>query len=194
MVFRREGDKAERTASDPELLERARTGDKAAWDRLIPMHSPVLRRSLRRWMLPEERVDDLMQAAWLRLFERSREGRLSQLLLPALVLTTAHRMALDQWRRQLIRQADPLDEGQVKGDTVSAERLVLSRDHLGKVGKALEARFSPLHLEIFLRVLSEGESAAEVGQALDRSEQRVRQIVYEVRQFLRQQEALGGAA
>jgi RNA polymerase sigma factor (sigma-70 family) len=57
----------ESTAAD--LVRAARSGDEHAWTELYHRLEPRLRREARRYRLGPAQVDDVVQTAWLRLFE-----------------------------------------------------------------------------------------------------------------------------
>jgi RNA polymerase sigma-70 factor (ECF subfamily) len=68
------------TGTSQSLLERARTDEAEAWDRLVALYAPVVYRWCRRWDLPEQEVADVFQdvfgavAAHLGEFRRDRPG------------------------------------------------------------------------------------------------------------------------
>ncbi len=58
------------TPDDPELLARARTGDRTAFDALVAPHLPRLRSSLHRLVAHPDDADDLAQDAVLQAFRQ----------------------------------------------------------------------------------------------------------------------------
>lgn len=52
-----------------QLVERVRTGDKLAFDDLMPHFAPWIQRTIGRWRLPGVSSDDLWQVAWIGLWQ-----------------------------------------------------------------------------------------------------------------------------
>ena len=183
------------TPTDPalmrhaDLLEQARTGDRAAWDQLYRLHDRCVLFSLLGRGVPMARAQELCQAAWARAIARSDEGRLTELKLPGLLITIARRMAIDAWRSQrhehLWTDDDEMDRALDGG--VLPEQRAADRERLAMAISALDALGDrkPRARQVFLMVYSDGLPAADVARQLDISVQRVRQTLTEVRQHLR---------
>jgi RNA polymerase sigma factor (sigma-70 family) len=170
------------TAGD--LSARALRGDEAAWNVLIARHNHKVVVALLARGLPLERAKDIAQEAWLRLVEQQRAGKLRELKLPALAITQATFLALDEARRntRVVAMAEGFDAADPR--PLSEERLI-GEEQLTRAKKAL-SRCSPSAREVFTLVYGGGGlSHADVAQRVGLSVQRVRQIVCEVRKELR---------
>ena len=58
-----------------QLVERVRTGDKLAFDDLMPHFAPWIQRTIGRWRLPGVASDDLWQVAWIGLWQAAIQYR-----------------------------------------------------------------------------------------------------------------------
>src|SRR5687768_1820833 len=72
----------------------------ADWERLIRDHGRRVVLSLVALGLPFDRAKDIAHAAWLRLMEGHRAGKLGELRLPGLAIVQARFLALDELRRE----------------------------------------------------------------------------------------------
>lgn len=76
-----------------ELVERARAGDKEAWDRIVERYAPLVWAMCRRHGLSGADIDDVGASVWLRLVERLDTIR-EPAALPGWLATTARRECL----------------------------------------------------------------------------------------------------
>jgi DNA-directed RNA polymerase specialized sigma24 family protein len=76
-----------------EIVDAARAGDEHAWTALVRRMEPRLRRVVRRFGLSSAQTDDVLQIAWLRLFENLGALRASDAV-GAWLTVTARREAL----------------------------------------------------------------------------------------------------
>lgn len=181
-----EGDEAELRAA-------ALEGDLAAWDALIRRHDRRVMVALLARGLRVDRARDVAQETWVKLIEQQRAGKLAQLTLPGLALAQASFLAADHLRREAVahRLAPyPLDAGgngakNVPDPAADVEARMLGTERLARA-QAVLAECSPSAREVFK--LCYGDPPHSYGEAADRvglSQQRVRQIVCEVRKLLR---------
>ena len=49
------------TATSRNLIDRVKSGDEAAWDRLVDLYGPLIYRWCRRWDLPDQEIARPMQ-------------------------------------------------------------------------------------------------------------------------------------
>jgi RNA polymerase sigma factor (sigma-70 family) len=167
--------------------DRAPAGTRAAWDERIARHHRRVVVALVAKGVPLDRAQDAANEAWMRLIDQEREGRLVALELPGLAIKQATFLALERTRRERQRRAEPLEEG--GGDAADPgadpEQLLLSREALQRAEAALET-CAPRAVEAFRLVYGgQGLSHAEAGARLGLSEQRVRQILCEIRGKMR---------
>jgi RNA polymerase sigma factor (sigma-70 family) len=105
---------------DAQLVARCRTGDAAAWERLVRRYQRLVYTVARRAGHDEHAAADVFQAVFARLFEQL--GHLRQPdRLQAWIVTSAKREALAMLRRQA--RTVPLDAGDGDGDGDGAEAI-----------------------------------------------------------------------
>lgn len=88
------------TADDgsvPALVARARAGDQAAWDRIVELHTPLVRAMCARHRLSAADAEDVAATVWLRLVERLGTIR-EPAALPGWLATTARNECLQLLR------------------------------------------------------------------------------------------------
>ena len=76
-----------------DLVARARSGDKQAWDALVERYSPLIWSICRRHRLGRADADDVSQSVWLRLLDQLDRVR-DPAALPGWLATTARRECL----------------------------------------------------------------------------------------------------
>jgi RNA polymerase sigma factor (sigma-70 family) len=175
---------AEGAETPEDLPTRALRGDEAAWNALVARHNHKVVVALLARGLPIERAKDIAQEAWLRLLEQQRAGKLRELKLPALAITQATFLSLDEARKdgRTMALADEFDPADPR--PLSEERLI-GEQQLARAKKLL-SKCSPSAREVFTLVYGGGGlSHADVAARVGLSVQRVRQIVCEVRKELR---------
>lgn len=169
------------------VVERARTGDREAWNVLISRHDHRVVLSLLARGVALARARELAQQAWARLFVQQRAGRLERLELPGLAIRQASFLALEDTRRRA--PDSPLSDGATTADLVdpaaSIEERLIRRDELRRAQAEL-ARCSPAARRVFTFIYANpGMRHAEAARRLGLSVQRVRQVLCEVRARLR---------
>ncbi len=105
----REGEPVSDDAALAPLVEAARRGDGEAWRELYARFTPRLRAEARRYRLGAADVDEVVQVAWVRCFERL-DGLRSAAALPAWLLATCRNQAVGILREQ--RRCVPTDLAQ----------------------------------------------------------------------------------
>ncbi|HEX5496682.1 MAG TPA: sigma-70 family RNA polymerase sigma factor [Mycobacteriales bacterium] len=152
------------------LVERARVGDKMAWDEIIERYTPLVWSICRRYHLDRHNTDDVGQSVWLRLVEHLAAIR-DPAALPGWLATTARRECLRLLRTAGRRErserdldsddipADP-DSTMVDAELLAAERDAVLRDAFAQ----LPARCQRL-LSLMLR--DPPPSYAEISGTLD---------------------------
>jgi RNA polymerase sigma factor (sigma-70 family) len=170
-------------AEGADTIGAALAGDGAAWSVLIAHHSHRVQVALLARGVPIERARELTQETWLRLMERQRAGRLTELSLPGLAIVQAGFLAANERRhsnRHLPAAALPEPATRRTG-----EDEVLGKERIGRMVRALDA-CPPGARRVFEVVYDHPELAyAEVAAQVGLSVQRVKQIVFEVRKRLR---------
>ena len=110
-----------------DLVTRARTGEKQAWDALVERYTPLIWSFCRRYRLGGADAGDVSQTVWLRLLEQFDKIR-DPAALPGWLATTTQRecsrVLRAAWRPQALGQA--LDAGNIPdGQTGMAEHELL---------------------------------------------------------------------
>jgi len=118
------------------LVRAARTGDNDAWTRLIDRYDRVLRRIARSYRLGPADVDDVVQMAWIRLYQN-----IDRLREPAAighwVATTTRRQAMRVLQSHVREQ--PSDDPEL-GDVAASnppEAVVLAAEDRVVLGRAI---------------------------------------------------------
>ncbi len=163
------------------------------WDAVIPRYAKRIHVSLLARGIPPDRAHELAQEAWWRVIQSHREGRLTELRLPGVVIAQANYLALDDRRRSQRRAPHDASVGSDKDvaadapDELALERQVVARDELRRILAVVE-RAHPNAQRVFRMSWGGGAmSAPEIAAELGISVQRVRQIVCELRQKLRRE-------
>ncbi len=134
-----------------------------------------------------ERAKELAQDAWFRVIQNHRQGRLSEVKLPGVVIKQAAFLWQDDRRRSCARYTHESVDGTTRHhrDERELEQQAAARHQLRKVGEII-ARAHPNARRVF-EMMYDGEArgAAEIAQSLGLSVQRVRQIACELRKTLR---------
>ncbi len=176
-------------SEEARLLERARTGDAAAWEKLIARHGRRILLVLLARGVRASRAEEIAQETWARLIAKSKEGELDRLELPGLAITQATNLALDDGRRERVRRAASLEESKEAQAIVDPKADVLqrlvTRENVERALIELEA-CPPRAREVFAVVYENPEMPhVEAAKKLGLSVQRVRQTLCDVRARLR---------
>ncbi len=177
-----------RPISDHVLAERALTGDGLAWGELVKRHDRRVRLALLARGISPDEAREFAQEAWARLLERERRGELRELRLPGLAIAQAIFIALDTQRRSVRAPVSLHPAGmdlEIADPSVSAEETLVGRQRLEQARIAL--RTLPASAQAVFRAVFEGPPVtyADVATRLGLSEQRVKQIVCEIRSKVR---------
>lgn len=152
------------------LVERARDGDKAAWDEIVERYAPLVWSICRRFRLDQHDLDDVCQSVWLRLVEHLTELR-DPAALPGWLATTTRRECLRLLRAAGRRERSERD---IDGDTIPADpgSTMVDRGLLAaERDAALREAFAQLPAKcqrlLSLMLRDPPASYAEISEALD---------------------------
>ncbi|MFC4052266.1 RNA polymerase sigma factor [Actinomadura syzygii] len=151
---------AQKNDGTDELVVRARSGDGAAWARLVERHSGLLWSIARSHGLNDADSGDVVQTTWLRLVERI-DGLRDPAATGCWLATTARNESL---RLVRLRGRDLPLVPAPRAPEPGPDRVALSRERLGLVGAALEAL--PRRCRTLLRLFAVASSHAELAAAL----------------------------
>ena len=123
-----------------DLVTRARTGDKQAWDALVDRYAPLVWAICRRYRLSAADAQDAGQSAWLRLVEQLGNLR-DPAALPGWLATTTRRQCfrLRQASSRFKQVTGPLVDADNMADTgaVEAEHELLLAERHAALRKAV---------------------------------------------------------
>jgi RNA polymerase sigma factor (sigma-70 family) len=166
---------------EEDLLQRAVSGDRAAWQDLIARHNHKVIVSLLARGVLLERARDIAQETWTRLIANQQAGRLRSLTLPGLAIVQAGYLAASEWRRR----GRELPAPPAALATADPESQLLGREALTRLTAAL-GDCPPSARRVFELCYQQPELGYEqVALEVGLSTQRVKQIVCEVRKRLR---------
>lgn len=157
------------------------------WDELMRRHGRRVVVTLLARGIAADRAHDLAQEAWLKIMAQHRAGRLVELKMPGLVVTQAIFLARDEFRRARRRDraesSAPVDDA--TADDADLERRIEARQQL-RVVLDVVARSYPNARRVFaLAYGPRAKKASEIAEDLGLSQQRVRQILCELRARMR---------
>jgi RNA polymerase sigma factor (sigma-70 family) len=155
------------------------------WNEGIRLHNDRVVAFLLRRGVSADRAEELAQESWARLIEQNRRGRFERIELPGLVLAQARFLALDEVRRAAFIATKPPTDSTTP-DPADPEARLENRDRLARARQALD-ECSPRAQRVFRHLCAHpAETHADAAEKLGLSEQRVRQVMCEVRKRLRQ--------
>lgn len=158
------------------------------WDAMVQRYDRAVWLKLLALRVPPDRAEDLKQMVWEKLIGKWQRGELQYLQMPGLALQQAEFIARQSWRKSKCRGTDnvlELSDKRVASLAGDGEQHVLNRAILQKAFSLVRAA-SPMARQVFqLTYRPPGKTANQVGQHLGISEQRVRQILCELRARLR---------
>jgi RNA polymerase sigma-70 factor (ECF subfamily) len=147
---------------DDALMERAKTGDTAAFDAIVRRHQHRLQRFATRMAGGDAaRGADVAVGAFLRLWER-RHAYQPQGKLGAWLLQTAYRMLVDEARRDL-----PRTEAEEAIDPCEGPQARVERTALGQAVRDAVTALPESHRAVVVLSVYEGLSQAEIAEVLD---------------------------
>jgi RNA polymerase sigma-70 factor (ECF subfamily) len=157
-------------ATSPSLLERARANDRAAWDRIVYLYSPLMYSWCRRWGLQDADIldvsQDVMRSVFTHLngFRRDRPQDSFRMWLKTIARNRVFDFQRQTGRRPQAALADlPAATADDEPSTEDAsEQKVILRRALDLV----KGEFKPQTWDAFWRVTVDEMPVADVAQAL----------------------------
>ncbi len=153
------------------------------WAELIARYHRRVLVALLAQRVPIERARDIAQETWTKLMEKHASGALAELKLPGLAIVQALFLARDETRRAQRRPESPLAD--IADDHDSAESQLVSREEVAAALIVLNRL--PIKQRRIFQLAYEDDSLThqQIAQRVSLSEQRVRQILCEIRKALR---------
>jgi RNA polymerase sigma-70 factor (ECF subfamily) len=157
-----------------ELMLRYVDGDARAFDRLLGIVEPRIRRSLGRWLRSRADVDDALQTTLLKIHRARHRFRPGSPVLPW-VLTIARHVAVDHLRRPSRREQglDEVEVQRIPSEAPPAWRQEDEQEIVEAVREAIQGLPESSREVVRLHKL-EGRSMAEVAEQLGLNEGAVR--------------------
>jgi RNA polymerase sigma factor (sigma-70 family) len=165
-------------------VEAMQTVKPELWDDAIRRHDRRVYLSVLALGLTPDRAREVVQATWTRLMEQHAAGALVELDFPGLAIKQARFLALNELQRRKVemRVLAAVPEQAPEPD---ADRIVSSREQIERVLDAL-ATCSPTAKQVFRLVYATpGGNCASAAKTVGLSLQRVRQILCETRNHIR---------
>ncbi len=167
--------------STEQWLVQARAGNRDAWNRLALHYSRRVVVALLADGLPLDVAQELAQQAWSFIWTKHHNGTLSDLQIPGLIIAQARFFAKDRHRHN-VKQSQALWPD--AESSAAPDRQVIHAQVLQRVQTELQKR-SLVQQRIFLAAIVDVRAHEDIARAESLSIQRVRQIIWEVRQSLR---------
>jgi RNA polymerase sigma factor (sigma-70 family) len=154
------------------------------WDTAIVRHNRRVIVALLARGIPIDRAKEIAQETWTRLMQKHRSGELDEVTLPGLAITQALFLAKDDARR-VRRRPQAAMPADLRDGHASPESVVSSQEQ-AKIALLALQRLSENARRVFELAYDDPQlTHREIGNKLALSEQRVRQILCEVRKALR---------
>jgi RNA polymerase sigma-70 factor (ECF subfamily) len=154
--------------TDSAAVERARAGDREAFQGLVEKHSRNVFRLGFRMTGNEEDAEDVVQETFLKAY-RSLDRFAGQAEFSTWLHRIAANCAVDLLRRRVPRQAqiraEEGEEVELAANGAGPERMLLSSEVQGRVARSLE-KLSAMERAAFVLRHFEGRPIAEIGKTL----------------------------
>jgi RNA polymerase sigma-70 factor (ECF subfamily) len=160
---------ASKADSDPELVHRARTGDRASFTALVDRHRERVTRTVVSMLGRSEEVDDVVQEVFIRFFETLDRFR-GEASVPTYLTRIAVNHSLDalrrrkRWRTRFTRR---VDEEHASVEPASDERSRMERDERTAAIHRAIATLPDAHKAVVVLRLVEGYSTEETADILN---------------------------
>lgn len=152
--------------------------DQAALDRELTQAWEVVHRYV-AGRVGRDRAEELTQEVFCRVLSRLGRAESDEAVRQAYLVQSAKNLLRDHWRatgrRAALTPPLPSDPADVADPAAGPEDQAVGRSEEESLRRAL-GRLGPLQREVLRRRVVEGQSAEEVGQALGRRAESVRQI------------------
>jgi RNA polymerase sigma-70 factor (ECF subfamily) len=156
------------------IIARARAGEEAALIELYEWYKPRVYRFLYYRLRDKHAAEDLTTEVFLRMLQNLPSFQFQGTPFQAWLFQIARNLVVDDFRKQSIRNHDPLDEA-LEANEAPPEEITQGRMlKAGLQDALLELTAGQLDV-ITLRFIA-GQSIADVAQALDKSESAVKSL------------------
>lgn len=155
-------------------IARAQAGEESALVELYEWYKPRIQRFLYYRLGDKHAAEDLTTEVFLRMLQNLPDFKFQGIPFQGWLFQIARNLVVDDFRRQSVRNHEPLDE------TLEANEKPLEEVALGRiVWTELQAALQELpaaQLDVITLRFIAGQSIAAVAQALDRSESAVKSL------------------
>jgi RNA polymerase sigma-70 factor, ECF subfamily len=168
--------------SDEDLMARAVSDDRDAFDELVTRHRARVLGIVHRYFDGPEDAEDLAQEAFLRLYRARRSYRPSARFTTLLYRIVVN-LCIEESRKRRRRPTQAWLADESAGGGEEPEQVALSREADRRVRAALERLPEKQRMAVLL-ARYEGQSYREIAEALDCTEKAVEAMLYRARQTL----------
>jgi RNA polymerase sigma-70 factor (ECF subfamily) len=176
----------------PDLLSRARSGDREALDQLCREHWLPVYRAVCRWAQSPAEAEDLTQDVFIRAIRALGNYRDDEASYRAYLLRIARNLVIDRWRARPASTAGYQDLPDLADPAAGPEAAAITRDEHSRLLAALDRLPDPYSDVLRLRILGD-RTAAEVGEIRGQSANAIRQLQFRAIAALRRELAAGTA-
>jgi RNA polymerase sigma-70 factor (ECF subfamily) len=150
---------------EQDLLQRARSLDEAALGTIFDTYFPVLYRYIYHHVHHQQAAEDLTAEVFARMLEQLARGHGPRHHLRAWLYRVAHNLVVDDSRRRIHRDHEPLDEQVVtsEGDVHEQTEASILREH----ARSALMELTPAQRAVIVLKFLEGYENREVARILD---------------------------
>jgi RNA polymerase sigma-70 factor (ECF subfamily) len=156
------------------IIARARAGDEAALIELYQWYKPRIHRFLYYRLRDKHAAEDLTTEVFLRMLQNLPSFQFQGIPFQAWLFQIARNLVVDDFRRQSVRNHEPIDEA-LEANEALPEEIAQRRMLKAELREALLGLTTSQLDVITLRFIA-GHSIADVAQALDKSESAVKSL------------------
>lgn len=172
------------TAHDGRLIERAKAYDEAALSELYQQYVQRLFRYVYARVGDAALAEDLVSDVYVRMLESLPSYEERGVPFEAWLYRIAHGRVVDHYRRQKVRNHEPLDDQLAGDDGENPERSTAAKDDAARAWQALNQLTPDQQQVLSLRFFGE-YSSAEVASVLDKTEGSVKALQHRALAALR---------
>lgn len=163
--------------TERQLIERAKTYDEQALDKLYRRHADDIYRYIYYRVGNSSTAEDLVGDVFINMLEGLSSYEYTGAPFESWLYRIAHARVVDYYRRQEVRQTTQLNESLPGDDRVNPDTLAGARDRFRRAWDAMQRLTNDQQHVLALRFFA-GYSIAETAQVLGKSEGAVKSLQY----------------
>ena len=170
-------------ASDEQLLSHIAQRSETAFEMFYDRHSGAVYALARKILRTKTDSEEVMQDVFVKIWNRAGEYDAARGTVMAWLMTIAHHLCVDVFRKNQNRQTDELDDAAVNAASHGSDiaELTLDRMMAAKALEMLEASDRALLEALYFEGLSQSQLAARTGLPLGTLKSRVRSALQRLR-------------